>query len=118
MDHFYNHLAHTLIIGPMLVLIGMNNTFLSEYLHLPEYSYKFILGLGLFVLGYHLYRAYKKISEKGFASAWVNYIHILLVAPVLIAIGYLGKDVPRYVRELCMMLGFAAIGYHGYYLFV
>ncbi len=116
MDHVYNHLAHTLIIGPALVLIGMKPEFLTQYL--PDYSYKIILGVGLFVLGYHLYRAYKKVSEKGFASAWVNYIHILLVAPILIAIGYLGKDVPRYVRELCMMLGFAAIGYHGYYLFV
>ncbi len=112
MDHFYNHLAHTLIIGPMLVLIGMNPPYL------PDYSNKVILGVGLFVLGYHLYRAYKKVSEKGVSSAWVNYIHILLVAPVLIAIGYLGKDVPRFVRELCMMLGFAAIGYHMYYLFV
>ena len=112
MDSFYNHLAHVLLIGPMLLIIGMKQDYL------PEFSNKIILSIGLFVLGYHLYRAFKKISEKGIQSAWVNYIHILLVAPTLIAIGYLGKDTPRYIREISIMLGFAAIGYHMYYLFI
>ena len=85
MDHFYNHLAHLLIIGPGLVIIGMKPDIL------PSYSNKIILGVGLFVLGYHLYKAFKKISEKGLVSAWVNYIHILLVAPVLIVLGYFGN---------------------------
>ena len=110
MDQFYIRLFHLLIIGPALVLIGMKPEIL------PSYSNKIILGVGLFVLAYHLYRAFKKISERGFVSAWVNYIHILLVAPVLIVLGYFGNESPRYVREICMMLGFAAIGYHGLYL--
>ncbi len=112
MDHFYTHLAHVLIIGPLLVFIGMKqHTF-------PDYANKIILGTGLFVLGYHLFKAYKKVIEKGLMSAWVNYIHVFLVAPILIAIGYYGSNIPRYIREICMMLGFGAIGYHAYYLFV
>ena len=115
MDHFYNHLAHTLLIGPLLVFIGMKQS------NFPDYANKLILGTGLFVFAYHLFKAYEKITEKGFISAWVNYIHVLLVAPVLIAIGYYGSfsnNTPRYLREVCMMLGFAAFGYHAYYLFV
>ncbi len=109
---FYNHLAHLVLIGPMLLAIG-----LMKPDSLPRFSDKIILFIGLFVLAYHLFRAYGKVIERGLASAWVNYIHILLVAPVLIIIGYFGNETPRYMREICAMLGFAAMGYHGYYLF-
>jgi hypothetical protein len=48
---------------------------------------------------------------------WVNLIHILLVGPLLVYIGYNREKTARLYFELLMMLGFAAIGYHGYYLF-
>ena len=92
MDHFYNHLAHVLIIGPALILLGM----IPE--QLPVHTYKIVLFVGLFVLFYHIYRAYIKISANGIQSAWVNYIHILLVAPVLLILVYYAKDAPRYIR--------------------
>jgi hypothetical protein len=47
---------------------------------------------------------------------WVNLIHILLVGPLLLYIGYNGEKTPRLYFELLLMLGFAAIGYHGYYM--
>jgi hypothetical protein len=50
-------------------------------------------------------------------SAWVNYIHIFLVGPLLIYIGHTGKHTERKYYEMLLMLGFASIGYHGYYLF-
>ena len=83
---------------------------------ISPFFYKVIFGSGLFILFYHLYKAYMKIVEKGIGSAWVNYIHIFLVAPVLIAIGYGNGNAPRYFREICIMLGFAAMGYHAFYL--
>ena len=49
---------------------------------------------------------------------WVNLIHILLVGPVLVYIGYNGEKTQRLYFELLLMLGFAAIGYHGYYMLV
>ena len=50
-------------------------------------------------------------------SPWVNYLHIFIVGPLLVKIGYDGDKTSRKYFELLLMLGFAAIGYHGYYLF-
>lgn len=49
---------------------------------------------------------------------WVNLVHVLYVAPLLIYIGYKEKDTPRYAYELLALLGFAALGYHIYSLVV
>jgi hypothetical protein len=46
-------------------------------------------------------------------SLWVNLFHVLVVGPALLAYGLSGQ---RYLRELVLMLAFAAMGYHGYYL--
>ena len=74
-----------------------------------------ILGLlGWMVLGYHSYRAYVNLSEK--KSAWINWIHIFLVAPLLLIVAYLKKDASRRYFEMFLLLGFSAIGYHGLYL--
>ena len=49
-------------------------------------------------------------------SYWVNLIHIFIVGPILIYIGYNGEKTSRKYYEILLMLGFAALGYHGYYL--
>jgi lipoprotein signal peptidase len=54
------------------------------------------------------------MQGKGY---WVSLIHILLVGPLLVFIGYNAEKTSRLYFELLMMLGFAAIGYHGFYLF-
>ena len=61
-----------------------------------------------------MYLAYNKY-QKG-ESAWVNYIHFLIIGPLLVYIGYLGLETPRKMFEILLLLGMAAIGYHGYYL--
>jgi len=47
---------------------------------------------------------------------WVNLFHIFIVAPVLLMIGLNGTKTPSYYFQFILMLGFAAIGYHGYYI--
>lgn len=77
---------------------------------MPEYLFPGITGLGLFIILYHIYKAiYKK-------DAWVNYIHIFLIGPLLVLIGYLNKSAPRKLFEIILMFAFASIGYHGYYM--
>jgi hypothetical protein len=73
-----------------------------------------LLILGIIIIIYHSYKAYIKL--KAGKNPWVNWIHILLVGPLLIYIGYNNKNTPRLYYELLLMLGFAAIGYHGYYM--
>jgi hypothetical protein len=73
--------------------------------------YPVLLGLGAVIVAYHTYRAATKSS-----NAWVNLIHVLLVGPLLMYIGWTGDQTPRKFFELLLMFGFAAIGYHGYYI--
>jgi hypothetical protein len=48
------------------------------------------------------------------SSLWVNLIHMFLVAPLLLWIGYHGKNTGRAAFELVLMLAFAALGYNLY----
>ena len=77
---------------------------------LPETMYKVIFGLGTFVVLYQSYKAYEKIADG--KSAWLNYIHIFLLAPLLLIIGYYGKNTNRKYFEMLLMFAFAAAGYH------
>jgi len=99
---------HAFGIAPFLIYIGLYKQAVPE----PIFTALFVLGLG--VLAYHSYKAYTKLSEN--KSAWVNWIHIFLVAPLLLIVGYLKKDASGRYFEMLLMLGFAAFGYHSLYL--
>ena len=72
--------------------------------------YPVILAFGVIVILYH---AYKSFFVK---DAWINYIHIFIVGPLLVFIGLYQKGTPTKMFELVLMVAFAAIGYHGYHL--
>ena len=77
--------------------------------------YPILLCLGLIIIFYHIFKVYNYIKlGKGY---WVNLIHIFIVGPLLVYIGYNKENTARLYFELLLMVGFAAIGYHGYYLF-
>lgn len=108
MTQVTRHLAHILGVGPLFLYVGIYRETIPE----PLFH---ILGLlGMLVLGYHSYRAYQNLREN--KSAWVNWIHIFFVAPLLLILSYLKKDASRRYFEMCLLLGFASIGYHGLYL--
>ena len=103
----YVHLFHILLVGSLFLYVGTHRT------SIPETMYPFLLGLGVVIIFYHIFKAYNYMKQgKGY---WVNLIHILLVGPLLVYIGYNRQKTAR--LYLLLMLGFAAIGYHGYYLF-
>ena len=104
------HLFHVLIIGSLFLYVGIERT------NIPTFMFPLLLGLGVIVILYHIFKVYTYMKlGKGY---WVNLIHILLVGPVLVYIGYNGEKTQRLYFELLLMLGFAAIGYHGYYMLV
>jgi hypothetical protein len=78
---------------------------------MPSFMYPIMMVLGVFIIIYHIYKAY--MDPK---FAWVNYIHIFIVGPLLLYIGFTKEKTNRKYYELILMLAFAAIGYHGYYL--
>jgi len=104
------HLFHIFIVGGLFLYVGIKRDKISSYM------YPILLGLGIVIILYHIYKTYNYI--KADKPYWVNLIHILLVGPLLVYIGYNRENTKRKYYELLLMLGFAAIGYHGYYLFI
>lgn len=103
------HLFHILIVGGLFLYVGINRENTNKVL------LSLLYYLGFIIILYHFYKAYGYLQlNKGI---WVNLIHILLVGPLLIYIGYNGEKTSRKYFEMLLMLGFASIGYHGYYLF-
>ena len=104
------HLFHILIVGGLFLYVGIERT------NIPTFMFPLLLGLGVIIILYHMFKVYTYMKQgKGY---WVNLIHILLVGPLLVYIGYNGEKTARLYFELLLMLGFASIGYHGYYMFV
>ena len=102
------HLFHIIIVGGLFLYVGINIEKISKIV------FSILIVLGIFIILYHLFKAYKYLNEgKGI---WVNIIHIFLVGPLLIYIGYNKDKTKRLYFEILLMLGFASIGYHGYYL--
>ena len=103
--HFILSLFHILLIVPLFLFIGYHRS------STPEWLYTAMFAIGLVVFVFHSYKLFVRIlSHSGYS--WINAIHALLIAPVLLYIGYHKKDTPRFAYELLLMLGFAAGGYH------
>ena len=101
-------LVHLLGIGPLFLYIGLYKD------QVPDWMFHMVGLLGLGVLGFHSYLAIGKLKEH--KSAWIHWIHICLVAPLLLILAYLKQDAHRRYFEMMLMIGCAAIGYHGIYL--
>jgi len=102
------HLFHILIVGSLFLYVGIQKTNICKWL------FPILLVLGIIIIPYHIYKAFKYIKMA--INPWFNIIHILLVGPLLVWIGYYKEKTPKYAFDLLLMLGFASIGYHGYYL--
>jgi FtsH-binding integral membrane protein len=103
--HIVIALFHIFLVAPLFFVVAYmrGNT--------PEWLYWVMLILGLVVLVYHSYKGYIKYMFKS-NSVWINLIHVLFVAPLLIYIGYNQKESLRFAYELLIMGGFAVLGYH------
>jgi hypothetical protein len=99
------NIFHIFIVSPLFLVVGylkVNN---------PIYMYWILLVLGLIVLAYHSYKLSVRIMNNS-SYWWINAIHILFVAPLMIYIGYNKTETLRFAYELMIMLGFASLGYH------
>ena len=104
MKEFLVHAFHILFVTSFLGYIGI----IRE--NLPKFLFPFVLVVGIFIVVYHIY---KSIFKK---DAWINYIHIFIVGPLLVYVGLQKDKTPRKVFEIILMLAFASLGYHGYYI--
>lgn len=101
-------LFHVFIVGGLFLYVGINR----EKIHKRLFDFLFYLGFA--IIFYHLYKIYGYWTSG--KSIWVNLIHVFIVGPLLAYIGYEGQKTSRKFFEILLMLGFASIGYHSYYL--
>ena len=103
--HFFLSIAHLLLIAPLLLFVGFQRS------ATPDWLFQSIFIIGFIVLGFHSFRFLTRFYSN-VSYAWVNLIHILLVAPLLLYIGYHKKDTQRLYYELLLLLSFGMVGYH------
>ena len=102
---------HVAFIAPFLLWVGFNRA------ATPDWVYSFMVGMGLLVLIYHAYKAVGRWFAKS-PVLWINLIHVLFVAPLILWIGYHEKKTERPAYDMLLIVSFGAFGYHLYKMVV
>ncbi len=108
-SHVFIAIAHIVLFVPFLLYVGIQRA------SIPNWVYTLLLSMGSLIFVYHGWKAFVRVSAAS-PYAWVNIIHAAAIAPLLVFIGYKGRDTPRYAYEILLMVGFAGLGYHLYSL--
>ena len=103
--HFMLALIHLVFVVPLFLFVGMSRA------ATPNWLYQALFVIGCIVLMYHAWRLVVRLQSRS-SAAWVNALHVAVVAPLLLYIGYHQRETPRSAYELLLMLAFAAGGYH------
>ena len=103
--HAVLSLFHLLFVVPLFLYIGFQRS------NVPHWVYMSVFTIGLVIVLYHGYKLALRIKSHS-SYAWINAIHVLIVGPLLLYIGYHKKETPRFAYELLLMAAFAALGYH------
>jgi len=103
--HAILSLFHLLFVVPLFLYIGFQRS------EIPQWVYLTVLTIGCIIFLYHGFKLFLRLQAHSTYS-WINAIHVFLVAPLLMYIGYHKKETPRFAYELLLMAAFAAAGYH------
>ena len=104
-------ILHVVLIVPFLLWIGFQRA------ATPEWVYHVLFGTGLLILAYHGFKAVGRFFAKS-QFLWVNVIHVLFIAPLLLWIGYHAKKTERSAYDMLLIVAFGAFGYHLYKLVI
>jgi hypothetical protein len=107
--HFIISLFHLAFVAPLFFYVFIQRA------ATPEWVYNLLFFVGLFVLVYHAMKSVFKYMSKS-SSLWVNLIHVILIAPLMIYIGYNSKKTPRAAYEMMGLAAFSVTGYHIFYI--
>jgi hypothetical protein len=103
--HFLLAVFHILFVVPLFLYVGLQRA------ATPEWLYNVVFGLGVLLLVYQGSKAAILVMARS-SRAWINLFHAILIAPLLLWIGYYGKKTERPAYELLLIAGFGALGYH------
>ena len=99
------HLFHLIGVVPFLLYVSVSRS------AMPTAVFYTLIALGAILILYHGFKGFKKYMS-GSTYWWVNAIHVLVVGPLLLSIGIMGKTTPRPVYEVLLLVTFAALGYN------
>jgi hypothetical protein len=103
--HMILSIFHLLLVFPFLLYTAFQRA------ATPDWLYTTLLVVGCFIALFHGFKFVTRYLS-GSSYAWVNAVHVFLVAPLLIMIGLNKKETPRMYYELLMLLAFGGVGYH------
>jgi hypothetical protein len=104
-NHFWLAIIHLVVVVPLFLYVGFVRA------DTPQWLYLALFAIGAVIMVYHGFKLIVRLKNNS-GYSWVNALHIVAVAPLLLYIGYNKKNTPRFAYELMLMLGFAAAGYH------
>jgi hypothetical protein len=104
-------ILHVVVIVPFLLWVGFNRA------ATPDWVYQVLFGSGILIILYHGFKAIGRYFAKS-PVLWVNLLHVFLVAPLLLWIGYHEKKTERPAYDMLLIAAFGAFGYHLYKLIV
>jgi hypothetical protein len=104
-------ILHVTVIVPFFLWVGFNRA------ATPEWMYSVLFGTGIIVLLYHSYKAIARLLAAS-PVVWINLIHVFLIAPLLLWIGYYAKRTERPAYDMLLLTAFGALGFHLYKLIV
>jgi hypothetical protein len=96
---FIISIVHLLFFAPPLLYIGLTRA------ATPLWAFQALLFTGCFIFLYHMYRLLG-------TGSYINLIHVAIIAPILIALGWKARNSPRSLYEVLLMIVFAMIGWH------
>lgn len=107
--HGLINLFHIIIVVPFLLYVYY--TYITKQISPTLCEILFYIGLFGFISHIFLFRS--KVEEnKDCYLCWANLIHIFLVFPLFMWIGYNCKETKRYFYEMLLLITLAALGYH------
>jgi len=104
-NRFWLAIIHLIFVVPLFLYVGIQRA------NCPHWLYLALLTIGTIILVYHGFKLIVRLKNRS-GYSWVNALHVIAVAPLLLYIGYHKKETPRFAYELLLMLAFAAGGYH------
>lgn len=75
---------------------------------------RILMGVAITGILYHAFLIKQRLDTKEEYKIWVNLIHILIVFPLFLYIGYKCEDIKRPFLEMLLILAFSALGYHAF----
>ena len=109
-EHSIINLLHIFLFFPALCYLY----YLGLKKRLNSTICRILMGVAIIGILYHAFLIKQRLDTKEEYKIWVNLIHILIVFPLFLYIGYKCEDIKRPFLEMLLILAFSALGYHAF----